>query len=271
MTPPAPDFAAIKQRQQQTWASGNFAEIAATSLVVGELLCEAVDLRSGSTVLDVACGSGNAALAAARRFCTVTGVDYVPALLERGRERAAFEGLDVAFVEGDAEALPFADASFDVVLSTFGVMFAPDQARAAAEMLRVCRPGGGIGLACWTPEGFWGEMSRVIARHVPPPAGLTPPTRWGTEDGVRELIGHGASAIGVERRQLVHRFPSIAMWLEFRRQNYGPTMRAYAALDPAGQEALSTDLRAVADRFNRADDGTMVIPNEYLEVVAQRS
>jgi SAM-dependent methyltransferase len=271
MSAPAPDFAGIKQRQRQTWASGNFAEIAATSLLVGELLCEAVDLRSGSAVLDVACGTGNAALAAARRFCSVTGVDFVPALLERGRARAAFEGLDVEFVEGDAEALPFPDASFDVVLSTFGVMFAPDQATAAAELLRVCRPGGRIGLACWTPEGFWGEMSRVIAHHVSPPSGLLPPTRWGTDDGIRELIGHGVHSLAAERRQLVHRFPSTAMWLEFRRTNYGPTMRAYATLDPAGQDALSAGLIEVADRFNRADDGTMVIPNEYLEMVAQRA
>ena len=195
-----PELAAIKQRQQQAWAAGDFAVVGTGQQIVGEALCEAVDLRAGSRVLDVACGAGNTALAAARRFAEVVGVDYVPALLARGRERAAAERLPVAFQEGDAEALPFPDASFDVVLSTFGVMFAPDQAQAAAELLRVCRPGGTIGLANWTPEGFTGQSSAIRNRYAPPPPGLAPPGRWGTEDGVRALLGEGVADVRAERR-----------------------------------------------------------------------
>ena len=194
---PMPDLAAIKARQQQTWATGDFAVVGSLITIVSEQLCEAVDLRAGWVVLDVATGSGNTALAAARRFCEVTGVDFVPALLERGRERAAAERLPVTFLEGDAEALPFPDAAFDAVLSTFGVMFAPNQERAAAELLRVCRPGGKIGLANWTPDGLAAEHFRTVGRHVPPPPGLPPPTRWGTEAGLRELFGDRISALRV--------------------------------------------------------------------------
>ena len=258
-----PELAAIKQRQQQAWATGDFAAIGAGQQIVGEALCEAVDLRSGSRVLDVACGAGNTALAAARRFAEVVGVDFVPALLARGRERAAAERLPVAFQDGDAEALPFPDASFDVVLSTFGVMFAPDQAQAAAELLRVCRPGGTIGLANWTPEGFTGQASAIRNRYAPP-------GRWGTEDGVRALLGEGVADMRAERRVFVYRFPSPQAWLELMRTHFGPTVRTFAALDAAGQAAYADDLLALIDRFNRADDGTAVIPSEYLEVVATR-
>jgi len=270
MSQAVPDLAAIKQRQQQTWASGDFATVGATLAIVGETLCEAVDLRAGSSVLDVACGSGTAALAAARRFCDVTGVDYVPALLERGRERAAAERLVVDFREGDAEALPFPDASFDVVLSTFGVMFAPDQARAAAELLRVCRSGGTIGLANWTPEGMSGQMFATNARHLPPPPGMPSPGRWGTEDGVRALLGEGVSEVRFERRHFTFRYRSPAHWLEFFRTNFGPVRNAFGTLDPAGQEAYAGDLLALLNRFNRADDGTLTGVSEYLEVVATR-
>lgn len=265
------DFSAIKQRQQRTWASGDFAAVGTRLVIVGETLCEAVDLRAGSGVLDIACGSGPAALAAARRFCDVTGVDYVPALLERGRERAAAERLEVDFQEGDAEALPYPDASFDVVLSTFGVMFAPDQPRAAAEVLRVCRPGGTIGLANWTPEGMNGQMFAINARYLPPPPGMPSPARWGTEDGVRALLGEGASEIRFARRPFIFRFRSPDHWLEFFRANFGPVHTAFGALDPDGQAAYAQDLLALLDRFNEADDGTLVAPAEYLEVVATRA
>ncbi len=270
MSQASPDFGAIKQRQQQTWASGDFAVVATPMVIVGELLCEAVDLRAGSRVLDVACGSGPAALAAARRFCDVAGVDYVPALLERGRQRAAGEGVHVDFHEGDAERLPFPDASFDVVLSTFGVMFAPDQARATEELLRVCRPGGTIGLANWTPEGAIGELFAITSRQVPSPPGLMPPSRWGTEDGLHALLGDGISDLHVERRHFVFRYRSPHHWLEVFRQYFGPVMRAFAALDAQGQEAYAAELLDMLRRHNRADDGTLVLPAEYLEVVATR-
>src|SRR5881396_1462296 len=197
---PKPDLRAVKQRQQQTWASGDFAVVAARIVLVAEQLCDTADLHAGWRVLDVATGSGNAAIAAARLACTAVGVDYVPALLERGRERAAAEGLEVELVEGDAEALPFADASFDAVTSVFGSMFAPDHARTAAELLRVCRPGGTIALASWTPEGFIGELFRTVGAHVPPPAGVASPLLWGTEAHLRELLGAGIASLEVAER-----------------------------------------------------------------------
>lgn len=265
-----PDLGAIKHRQRQTWASGDFAAVATPMTIVGEMLCEAVDLRAGSTVLDVACGSGNATLAAARRFCDVTGVDYVPALLERGRERATAERLDVRFLDGDAEALPSGDGEFDVVLSTFGVMFAPDQPRAAAELLRVCTPGGTIGLANWTPEGMVGHISRTTARYAPPPPGVQPPSIWGTEAGVTALLGNGIGNLAIKRRHFTFRYPSPDHWLAHFRKHFGPAERAFAGLDRDGQEAYAADLLGVITRFNRADDGTLVAPAEYLEVVATR-
>jgi SAM-dependent methyltransferase len=210
----APDLAAIKRRQQQTWAAGDYAVVGSTLAIMAEQLCEAVDLHAGERVLDVATGTGNAAIAAARRFGEATGVDYVPAVLARGRERAAAEGVRVAFAEGDAENLPFPDASFDVVLSTLGVMFAPDQETSAGELLRVARPGGRIGLANWTPDGFIGELFRVTGRHVPPPSGLRSPTLWGTEQRLRELFGDGVMSMRTERRRFVFRSRSVAHWLE---------------------------------------------------------
>ncbi len=265
-----PDLATIKARQQQTWATGDYAAVGTILTVVSENLCEAVDLRPGWQVLDVATGHGNTALAAARRFCEVTGVDYVPALLERGRERAAAERLPVTFREGDAEALPFPDASFDAVLSTFGVMFAPDQEKAAAELLRVCRPGGKIGLANWTPDGWAGQMFRTVGQHVPPPPGLKPPPLWGTEERLRELFGDRISSLDVSRRTFVQRFRSPQHWLEVFRTYFGPVMRAFDAVGPQGEEALARDLLALVERFNRSGDATAVFPSEYLEAVATR-
>ena len=269
--PSTPDLVAIKGRQQLTWSSGDFDRLAALLTIVGELLCEAVDFHPGQRVLDVACGSGNTALAAARRFGDVTGADYVPALVERARERAACERLPITFEVGDAEQLPYPDASFDVVLSTYGVMFAPNQEQAARELLRVCRPGGRIGLANWTPEGWLGGLFRVTGRHVPPPPGLASPMRWGTEDGLRELFGDGISSLTVERRDFVFRYPSPRHWLDFWRDYYGPTLKAFEAVGEAGREALERDLLEHVAAGNRSGDETMIVPGEYLEVVAVRS
>jgi SAM-dependent methyltransferase len=265
----APDLAAIKGRQQQTWASGDFAAVGATLPIVSELLCEAAELRAGERVLDVATGSGNTAIAAARRFCRVAGVDYVPALLDRARERAGTERFDIEFREGDAEAIPYADASFDAVLSTFGSMFAPDQERAARELLRVCRLGGRIGMANWTPDGFIGEMFKVTGRHLPPPAGLAPPVLWGSEARLRELFGERIVALAVTRREFVFRYASAEHWLDFFRTYYGPTLKAFAALDAEGQARLEADLLDLAQRHNTAAD-SLRIPATYLEVVATK-
>ena len=262
------DYVAIKGRQQQTWASGDYHVIAAIIHPMSERLCDAVDLRAGERVLDVATGSGNAAIAAARRLCAVTGVDYVPALLERARERAIAEGFSISFIEGDAEALPVEDGAYDVVLSAVGSMFAPNQEQAANELLRVCRPGGRIGLVNWTPEGWIGQMLRTVGRHVPPPAGLQSPSRWGTKDGLHELFDHGVEALRIERQAFVWRFASAQQYLGLFRAYYGPVHKAFAALDGTGQAALARDLIATVEQFNRSYDDTLVVPAEYLEVVA---
>jgi SAM-dependent methyltransferase len=267
----APDLAAIKARQQRTWASGDYATIATPLVPMAEQLCETVDLHAGDRVLDVAAGTGNAALAAARRACDVTATDYVPALLERARERAAAERLTIAVQEADAEALPFPDGAFDAVLSVLGVMFAPSQERAASELLRVCRPGGKIGLASWTPDGFVGQMFRVIGRYVPPPAGLKPPPLWGTEARLRELFGDAVSSLRVIRRHHVFRYRSPEHWLETFRTCYGPMLTAFDALDAAGQERLAGDLLELAQRFNDSGDQTLAAPSEHLDVVAIKS
>jgi SAM-dependent methyltransferase len=264
------DLAELKRRQQAAWSTGDFGVIGAKLVIVSETLCEAVDLRAGERVLDVACGHGNTALAAARRSAPAVGVDYVPSLLARARERAAAERLEVEWREGDAEELPVEDGAFDVVLSTFGVMFAPDQPRAAQELLRACRPGGRIGLACWTPDGAVGEMFRTVARHVPPLPGAPSPTRWGTEDGLAELLGDGVSELRAERREFVQRYASVAHWLEVFRTWFGPIRALFAALDEDGQAALARDLEELLRRQDRSGGGSLVVPSEYLEVVATR-
>ena len=268
----APDLGAVKQKQQAAWASGDFAVVAARIQLVAEHLCDTADLHAGWRVLDVATGSGNAAIAAARHGCTAVGVDYVPALLERGRERAAAEGLDVELLEGDAEALPFPDGSFDAVTSVFGSMFAPDHAQAAAELLRVCRPGGTIALASWTPDGFIGELFRTVAAHVPPPAGLQSPMLWGTEAHLRELFGEGICSLETEQRTFTWRFRSADEFVSFFRTWYGPTLKAFAALEgTAAQDALEADLVALARRFDRLGGGSAIaIPATYTETVAVR-
>jgi ubiquinone/menaquinone biosynthesis C-methylase UbiE len=267
---PPDELEAIKARQRAIWASGDFGIIGTTLQIVGESLCEAVDLRAGSKVLDVAAGNGNCSLAAARRWCDVTSTDYVPALLENGRQRAHGERLPITFREADAEALPFADASFDVVLSSFGVMFAPNHAQAARELLRVCRPGGRIGLANWTPRGFIGRLLGVVGRHVPPPAGLISPARWGAGDHLEALFAEGAASIHATPRDFTFRYASAQHFVNVFRNWYGPVHKAFAALPAERHASLERDLLTLIDEFNVSGDGTMVVPAEYLEVVVQR-
>ena len=270
-TTAAPDYAAVKARQQATWSSGDYAVVGTTLQIVGESLCEAMDLRAGSRVLDVAAGNGNVTLAAARRWCEVVSTDYVPALLQRGRERAQAERLShIEFREADAEALPFDDAAFDAVVSTFGCMFAPNPQRVAAELLRVCRSGGTIGLANWTPEGYIGQLFKTIGKHVPPPAGIDSPALWGTRGCLAELFEADASSIRAEPRHFVFRYRSPEHFVAVFKDTYGPTLKAFAALDVPKQQALTEDLLQLIGRFNRASDGTMVVPGEYLEVVVTR-
>lgn len=267
MTDGPVDLAAVKERQQATWASGDFAEIATLIVSVAERLADAADLRAGTSVLDVATGSGNAAIAAARLGCRVVGVDYVPSLLERGRERAGAERLDIGFVEGDAEALPFDDASFDGVVSVYGAMFAPDHGQAAAELLRVCRPGGTIALASWTPGGFLGDMFRTIAAHVPPPAGVASPMLWGTERHLLDLFGAEVAWVH-RRRTFTFRFTSAEAFVDTFTRLYGPTVKAVEA---AGED-LASDLRTLVRRWNRLPEpGPIAVPGTYLESVGTRA
>ncbi len=266
-----PDLAAITQLQQQIWSKGDFARVAPVVQFVSDQLVESVDVLPDERVLDVACGSGNAAIAAARCFAAVTGVDFVPALLAHARARAGAELVELELVEGDAQRLPFEDASFDVVLSVFGAMFAPDQAKTASELLRVTRPGGRIGMANWVPDGFVGEVFAATARHVPPPAGLVPPVAWGTEPRVRELFGDGITDLRLERRVSVQRYRSSEHFLEFFRRWFGPTIAAFEVVGPEGEEALAADLRAVAERHNRAGDRALALAADYLELVAVRA
>jgi SAM-dependent methyltransferase len=262
-----PDFTAIKQRQQAAWASGDYAVIGTTLQIVGETLAEAADVRAGQAVLDVAAGNGNASLAAARRHAVVTSTDYVQGLLDKGRARALAENLPMQFRLADAEALPFDNASFDIVLSTFGVMFTPDHRRAASEMLRVVRPGGRIAMANWTPAGFIGRLFKVIGAHVSPPAGVQPPSMWGTEPHIVELFGAQAAQICCERRRFNFRYRSAAHFIQVFRDLYGPTHKAFGALDVAGASSLERAITALLDELNVAGPDSLVVPSEYLEIV----
>jgi SAM-dependent methyltransferase len=262
-----PDLAAVKTRQQAAWSSGDYAIVGTTLQIVGEELCEALDVRAGQKVLDVAAGNGNVSLAAARRWCDVISTDYVPALLERGRARAVADGLAIEFKEADAEALPFADGSFDVVVSTFGVMFTPNQNQATAELLRVCKSGGKIGLANWTPDGFIGQVFKTLGKYMPPPAGAKSPALWGTRDRLVEMFGSATISIQTEPRNFNFRYRSADHFLDILRTYYGPVLKAFAALDEAKQHSLKDDLTALIARMNKVSDGTMVVPSEYLEVV----
>ena len=266
-TPSAADFAAVKLKQQAAWSAGDYAVVGTTLQIVGETLCEALDLRAGERVLDVAAGNGNATLAAARRWCDVVSTDYVGALLARGEARASAEGLAVQFQEADAENLPYADGSFDVVLSTFGVMFTPNQERAASEMARVCKSGGKIGLANWTPSSFIGELFKLMGRYIPPPAGVKSPSLWGTEERLRELFGDRIATLETVRKNFVFRYRTPQHWLDTFRSYYGPVQKAFNAVGATREEALAADLIRLVQQFNRADDGAMVLPSEYLEVV----
>ena len=267
---PVTDFAAVKGRQRAAWASGDYAIVGCTLQIVGEMLCEAVDLRSNQRVLDVAAGNGNATLAAARRFAQVTSTDYVSALLDRGRERAEAERLSVTFREADAENLPFPDGSFELVLSTFGVMFTPDHATAARELLRVCRPGGKIGLANWTPESFIGRVFKIIGKYAPPAPGLKSPALWGSREHLGSLFG-GEAEIAAEQRHFNFRYRSPAAFVEVFRTYYGPVHKTFAAIDAEAGRALENDLLGLIGEFNLAKDGTLVVPSAYLEVVATRA
>ncbi len=268
---PTPDLAQVKQRQQQMWASGDFHAVATLIQPVADALCNAMDLQAGWRVLDVACGSGKAAIAAARCGCDVVGIDYVPALLDRGRRRAEAEGVAVELLEGDAEAIPFPDGSFDAVLSVYGAMFAPNHSQSAAELMRVCRPGGKIGLATWTPDGFIGEMLKVVAGHVPPVPGLASPLLWGTEQYLGELFGDGIDSLASTERTFTFRFRSAEAFVDYFRTYYGPTLKAFEAVGDAGADALFAALVGLVRRHAGTSDGPVSIPATWLETVAIRS
>jgi ubiquinone/menaquinone biosynthesis C-methylase UbiE len=274
--PTAPDtgtignLAELKTRQHAAWSSGDYAIVGTTLQIVGEQVCEALDVRPGQKVLDVAAGNGNATLAAARRWCDVVSTDYVPGLLERGQLRAKAEGLPVEFKVADAEALPFTDGAFDIVVSTFGVMFTPDQDKAATELVRVCRSGGKIGLANWTPEGFVGQLFKTLGKYLPPPAGAKPAALWGTPARITEMFGAAATSIKAERRHFTFRYRSPEHFMEVFRNYYGPMLKAFAALDEKNRQGLRDDLLALIGRMNVAADGTMIVPGQYLEIVVTK-
>lgn len=267
----APDLTRVKQRQQQMWASGDFHAVATLIQPVADTLCEAVDLQAGWRVLDVACGSGNAAIAAARCGCDVVGIDYVPALLARGRRRVEAEGVAVDLHEGDAEAIPFPDGSFDAVLSTFGSMFAPNHRQAAAELTRVCRPGGRIGLATWPHDGFIGEQLKIVAAHVPPVSGIASPLQWGSGSYLLELFGDEIDALACTERTFTFRFDSARAYVDYFRTFYGPTVKAFEAVDEAGAHALYADLVDLVGRHAGTSTGPVAIPATWLETIAMRS
>ena len=266
----SPDLAVIKARQQAAWSSGNYAVVGTTLQIVGEELCEALDLGAGRKVLDVAAGNGMVSLAAARRWCNVVSTDYVASLLECGRARALAEGLPIEFKEADAEALPFADGSFDAIVSTFGVMFTPNQDKAAAELLRVCKSGGQIGLTNWTPDGFIGQMFKTLGKYLPPPAAAKSPLLWGTRARLTEMFGPASTWIKTEPRHFNFRYRSAEHFVEVFRTYYGPMLKAFSALEVPQQTRLEKDLYDLIARMNKAADGTMVVPSEYLEVVIMK-
>ena len=265
-----PDYEAIKAKQNIAWGSGDYSRVGVTLQISGEQLCEAMDLHAGQSVLDVAGGNGNVTLAAARRFCRVVSTDYVQTLLDHSLQRAQAEGLAIEYQQADAEALPFADSSFDNVVSTFGVMFTPNQTKASSELIRVCRPGGKIGLANWTPASFIGQLFKTIGQYVAPPPGINSPAAWGTTEFLEQNLGLQSSSLRIEPRHFVFRYQSPQHWLDLFATYYGPVLKAFEALDETAGEMLRADVLSLIRKFNRADDGTMVVPSEYLEVVATK-
>ena len=265
-----PDYAAIKSKQNAAWSSGDYARIGTTLQIVGESLAEAMELRPGSTVLDVAAGNGNATLAFARRWCRVTSTDYVDALLARGRARAEAEGHEVEFRIADAEQLPFADGQFDAVVSTFGVMFTPNQAKAAAELMRTCKAGGKIGLANWTADGFIGQVFKTLGRHIAPPPGVASPALWGSKSWIEERFAAGAQHIAIESKAFVFRYRSPEHFMDIFRTYYGPVHKAFLALEADAQKRLHDDLMATIKSFDTATDGSMRVPSDYAEIVVTK-
>jgi ubiquinone/menaquinone biosynthesis C-methylase UbiE len=269
--PSSVDLDALKARQRTAWSTGDYAVVGTTLQIVGEALCEAIDLRAGVRVLDVAAGNGNMSLAAARRWCDVVATDYVPELLERARQRAEAEHLTLEFREADAEALPFPDESFDAVVSTFGVMFTPNHERAASELIRTCKLGGKIGLANWTPQSFIGQLFKTIGAHVPPAANVKSPALWGTREHIKDLFEAHSSSIIAEDRKFAFRYRSPQHWIDVFRTYYGPLNKTFAALTPPAQAAFTQDLLELIARFNRSGDDTVIIPSDYLELVITRA
>ncbi|HWA14620.1 MAG TPA: class I SAM-dependent methyltransferase [Burkholderiales bacterium] len=265
------DLNAVKANQQKMWATGDFAMIAWNTVYPGEQLCEAAGLRAGESVLDVATGSGNVALSAARRNCEAHGVDYVPELIQRARERAAAERVPAVFEVGDCEAIPYGDKRFDAVLSLYGSMFAPDQEKAAAELVRVCRPGGRIAMGNWTPAGFWGQAFALVGRYLPPPAGVRPPSEWGTQKRLRELFGSSTSSLRIEERSALFRYRSSAHWIDVFSRYFGPIMRVLANVPEPKRGEFLRELDDTLNRFNKSGDGTLVVSADYLEVVAVKN
>ncbi|HYJ18009.1 MAG TPA: class I SAM-dependent methyltransferase [Burkholderiales bacterium] len=263
-----PDFSAVKAQQQKTWSTGDFAVIGWNTVYPGELICEAVGLRAGQKVLDVATGSGNAALSAARRGCEATGIDYVPALIGRARERAAAERLPARFEVGDCEDIPFPDGSFDAVLSVYGSIFAPDAEKAAQELVRVCKPGGKIGMSNWTPAGFWGQTFGLVGKYLPPPPGVRPPAEWGTEKRLKELFGASTASMKITERSALFRYQDSQHWIRVFSTYFGPIMRALATLQEPRRAEFLKELDDILNRFNKSGDDTLVVSADYLEVVA---
>ena len=260
----------IVQNQREMWSAGDFTAIGGLTVLVGELLCEEADLRAGQRVLDVATGSGNTALSAARRWCSVTGIDFVPHLLDTARKRASLELLDIEFKEGEAENIPFPDESFDAVLSTFGCMFAADQQKAANEITRVCKKGGKIALSCWTPDSSFGEFSRLMATYITPPPNTRPPIVWGSKEGIERLFGDRISSLRTSRRTNYIRYPSPQLYLEHSKKYFGPLIKAYESLNEIEQFDLTKSVTEWVGRHNRSADETVLIPTDYLEIVATK-
>lgn len=263
----SPESATAEARHHGFWVVGDYTRIGVSLQMTGEQLCETMDLRAGQSVLDVASGNGNASLAAARRFCRVVATGHATPVLDKSRKRAEAEGLPIDYRLAEVEALPFADAQFDNVVSTFGVMFTVNQAQTTAELTRVCKAGGKIGLANWTPQGFFGQLVNVIESHIQPPDGVCSPSTWGNEEFIQTTFQPYARSIKTYDRAFSFRYQSPTHWVDVFMADYGPSMSAFEALDESDNLALRRDMLNVINRFNRATDGTMVVPSEYIDVV----